>query len=217
MKKITIYFVVFVMLVSMLAGCENHKNEHEHVAVSAWDRDVDSHWRLCECGEKAESGQHVIKNDVCTVCGTFFHFSSWSINLQNLDENGHNVRVSDYKPDDPSCLEKESVTEYEYFEAEKYYKCTTLEKVYEGGILSWASESVGVWVPEINWTTGTMSKEITREEDGTYTVYTYDVTIDGDYLITTSGMIYVYDMNGELIESREPSGFSESKTEIRKD
>jgi hypothetical protein len=61
-----------------------------------------------------------------------------------------------------------------------------------------------------------VSKEITREEDGTYTVYTYDITVDGDYLISTTGMIYVYDMNGELIESREPDSFSESKMEIRK-
>jgi hypothetical protein len=212
MKKIGIYLIVFVMLVSLFAGCEQHK----HVAVSDWDRDVDSHWRLCDCGEKIEMGQHVIEEDVCTTCGTFFHFGSSLIRLQNLDENGHNVRVSDYKADDPSCIEKESVTKYEYVDAGKYYLCTTLEKVYEGGILYRASESTGVWDPEIDWTTGTVSKEITREEDGTYTVYTYDITVDGDYLISTTGMIYVYDMNGELIESREPDSFSESKMEIRK-
>jgi hypothetical protein len=213
MKKFSFYFVVFVVLVSLFAGCGKYEQKPEQkpeqVAAGPWDRDVDSHWRLNDAGEKVDVAQHTIEEHFCSVCGTHFFSYEYSIDLFNVNEKGHTVRYSSYLPNDPSCLYKETITEYEYSDARDYILCTTMETAYEEGKPSKGWEMVAKWYPEIDWREGATTKEITYEKDGSYTVYAVDVTFEDDRIVSSSGMIYVYDKNGELIETRDPNDFTD--------
>lgn len=305
MKKSGIYFIVFIMLVSLFAGCGKQEHEpeqkHEHVAVSEWDRDVDSHWRLCDCGEKMDIAQHVLEYNTCTVCGTIIG----SVYLSNKNEHGDIVRQSYFAMDDPSCLDEEFVTEYEYDEAGNYiqaihyhngqlslielyttnslgnYVCNSIyfrvngyevtdydeqsrtirsrifgniwnpladiqyqyeiseygryyvscetnyypyrgqsivtaynergdalwQKFYEGHTLR--EEREYVYVPDTDDSgsgTRLCSKQTVYEEDGSYIVYDYEVTVYDDGNYDSGFKMYEYNQNGELIACRDTLG-----------
>ena len=42
--------------------------ECDHSKLGAWEHDENGHWKTCECGEKAEQGEHTFTEGVC-VCG----------------------------------------------------------------------------------------------------------------------------------------------------
>jgi hypothetical protein len=78
------------------------------------------------------------------------------------------------------------------------------EKVYEGDMLREERHYLFISNTEDGFGgTGTVSKEIYYEKDGSYTVTDYNVTMDGNGVICSRPMVYVYDKNGELIESRD--------------
>lgn len=63
MKK-TVCCIALVMAL-LLCACQ-----HAHTAAGDWERSPAEHWKLCECGEKCEVGEHTLDEwSVCTVCG----------------------------------------------------------------------------------------------------------------------------------------------------
>lgn len=112
MKKICI-FTVFLVLVSMLTAC----SVHQHEALSAWDRDVDSHWHPCDCGEKVELAPHELDGESCTVCGSQISDFGDSVYVYNYNDHGDEIRCSAYEN---GKLISDTSTEYEYDEAGNY-------------------------------------------------------------------------------------------------
>ena len=77
MKKILLLLVMICGL-ALLAGCK--KDDHSHIYGSQWAVDSESHWHVCDCGEKGDVAAHT--------------FSEWEkTKLPTATEDGKRERV----------------------------------------------------------------------------------------------------------------------------
>ena len=115
-SKKTLYAVLSCMTaLSMLCACssgtsassstETASSEatassgHTHTA-SVWDRDINEHWQLCDCGETFNTGDHTLGEDiVCTECGSEIWMSEDGASIENYNENGDWTRSTTYDAD----------------------------------------------------------------------------------------------------------------------
>lgn len=51
---------------------------HDHTPKDGWERNLESHWKICECGEILEKGSHSFVNGTCTICGISITYESES-------------------------------------------------------------------------------------------------------------------------------------------
>jgi hypothetical protein len=101
------------------------------------------------------------------------------------------------------------IYEYEYNDAGIWIKKNLRHMLYDGDMLSEVVEYVFIRSSEFDESTGAITKEITYEKDGSYTVKDNNVTVDDNGVICSRPMIYVYDKNGELIETRDPNDLTD--------
>ena len=119
-----------VMAMSMLAACSSGtpaasaasseaapsgsvaSGGHTHTAV-LWDRDVNTHWQNCDCGETFNVGDHTLGEDiVCTECGSEVWMYDSGAEVYNYTENGEFLRITAYDPD--GAVVQDMRWDYEY-------------------------------------------------------------------------------------------------------
>ena len=127
MKRIMIAFCLVCAL--LLVGCGQAASEgtttqqsteattqssHDHV-FTEWSADVTNHWYVCECGEKAELGEH--SNDllgICTVCRlSVMDNGNGSYGIFEYDENGGMTGITEYDADGNAVYTWYCETEYD--------------------------------------------------------------------------------------------------------
>ncbi len=70
---------------------------HIHAPTGGWICDFDSHWRLCECGEEMDKGEHTLEQVNCTVCGSqVVLWEDGSYKVDTPDENSRPLRAIYY-------------------------------------------------------------------------------------------------------------------------
>lgn len=107
-KRILPLLMSGLLVLNALSGCGKHK----HAAGDIWERNATEHWRLCECGEKLESGTHQLQNDVCTLCGSEIWDTGDEIHIYNYDEMGSTIHSSSYNTQGELLYDQ--VFNYEY-------------------------------------------------------------------------------------------------------
>lgn len=76
-KKSFTILLCCVLALAILAACSNVKPvetapvtepPHIHAAAGDWQWDVKEHYRMCDCGETIDRGEHQLSESVCSVC-----------------------------------------------------------------------------------------------------------------------------------------------------
>ncbi len=131
--------------------------EHKHIATTEYmNFDLESHYYLCECGEKIDEAQHKFEDTYCEECkvGVVEFDDGWK-ELAIYGEKEEPILSKIY--DDNGELVTETVYEYEYDENQNLKKMT----IYEDGVLVTENEY------SIDELTGLyMSQSIEHHEDG---------------------------------------------------
>ncbi len=90
-------------------------SEHVHGEGVAWTVDRDSHWKICICGSTVEMGDHILEDDVCTVCGVeYYEWGDATASLYQYNAAGDCVLSVDY--DENGTVVFTVVSEYVYSE-----------------------------------------------------------------------------------------------------
>ena len=184
-KKIWMFMLACLLL---LAGCaedgtpETTEMEvHTHAPSAEWDRNVEEHWQICECGEKLDAAEHSLENGNCTVCGTEIQYDDGLVELFNSDEDGFYDENCSYSRwtiyDGAGNLVAD--WRYDYGKAEDG---NLLRRSYENGVLreeavfGGASGNLreltsylddGSWIIEVYDPTGLLAGSICFAADGT--------------------------------------------------
>ena len=183
MKKM----ILMILCLLLLAGCTGNTlpdttegTEHTHTPGTQWDRDAVSHWHLCECGEKLDTAEHTLTEDVCTVCGSEVWVMDGSADVCNYNEYGEMVRWSSY--DGAGTVMADWVYEFEYDENGNMLSCDTFEQ--------------GVLMEESEYTTesgmSVLTKSTSYYDDGSWFVNEYDEIGNVTTLLS-------YDAEGNLV------------------
>lgn len=62
--------MILATLLMMTSAAFAEGTAHTHAPAEAWERNLEEHWHVCECGEKLEAEAHVLDDVMCTVCGS---------------------------------------------------------------------------------------------------------------------------------------------------
>lgn len=148
---------------SEAAGSESASSDgHTHTAA-LWDRDVNTHWQNCDCGETFNTGDHTLGEDlVCTECGSEIWMFESGAEVYNYTENGEYSRITAFDPD--GAVLQDMRWEYEY---DANGNCTSVTNYYDG-VLAEVTE----YTLEADGTVLSF-KTTSYSEDGSYSVGEY--------------------------------------------
>ena len=149
MKKI-----ISIMLALSVALCAC---AHSH--TGDWDANGTDHWKLCECGEKFEIGEHTIDEDNrCTGCGAEVLQWDGGADVSRFNEQGDVITYTAFDAAGNVTLDVRN--EYTHDES--------------GNVRSLMRYENGVLTEESVFTDGMPDTYITHFEDGTYQVGLFD-------------------------------------------
>ena len=137
---------------------------HTHVSSGDWICDFDSHWRLCECGEEMDKGEHTLEQVNCTVCGSeIVVWEDGSKEVTVYNDHGDNIQFTSYAPD--GSVEIDERLDFLYDDA--------------GNVVSMEAYFNGFRYAGYEYAIGSdgethIAAHTTYNEDGTYQVDTYD-------------------------------------------
>ena len=110
---------------------KDDSGQHTHTFSSDWKSDENSHWKVCECGEKSELASHLDNNhdDKCDVCGKVLPHQHWYLDDYEYDDfNLYHWHI-------PGCGHEDAI-QYEPHNYTVYGVCecgsTLCEHLYEG-------------------------------------------------------------------------------------
>lgn len=171
MKKNMLCIVLALSLALMLAACG-----HTH-APGDWNRDAKTHWKLCECGEQVDAGEHTLDDMlVCTACGAEVHEWDDCTDVYLYNDGGYLLSYVSYDPDGTVVYEER--VEYSFDAAGNILE----EKHYNGDKLT----------EESRYTDGTLDSITTYDDEGGCFINNYDENGNQVSLIS-------YDAAGNLI------------------
>lgn len=152
-----------VLAMAMLSAC-SPAEKHTHTA-DQWDRDINSHWQACACGEKmGEAAAHTLgEYNMCTECGTVVDKFAGKICLYNYNELEDMLRSTEYNTEG-ELISDDRYT-YQYDENNNYVH---IEAFYDGRLAD--VYDYGMTADGKNY----MAKLTSHYPDGTARINEYD-------------------------------------------
>jgi len=198
-KNTTAALLSGVLALTMLSAC-SAQEKHTHTA-SVWDRDIDSHWQACECGEKmGDAIPHNFVDNQCDECSTIIDKFAGKIILYNFNDVQDMLRSTEYNTDSEVLSDDRYTYQYDengnYVHVDAYYNGRLADR-YDYSIAEDGENYI--------------SKLTSLYEDGSSIIYEYDVegntTATHEYdaeekLVSEAFLEYTYLEDGECYLSR---------------